>query len=192
MDDRLYNFLKYTAIVMTLAWIGWSLYDGFFKDRSPGEMAYHAADRFFEDGDYARALEDYDTALREDPSNVHALRGRARSLMQLGREREALADFDEAIAREPSFAAAYANRGILHDRMGQYEKAVADYEQALRLDSSLADGPHWLTRFLRLQPEKPPTIEDRARYLRDQLAKPESERVLRVPGEDAKQRPYKL
>ena len=81
MDDRLYNFLKYTAIVMTLVWVGWSVYDGFFKDRSPGEMAYHAADKFFEDGDYARALDDYDTALRTDPSNVHALRGRARSLI---------------------------------------------------------------------------------------------------------------
>ena len=44
MDDRLYNFLKYTAIVMTLAWVGWSVYDGFFKDRSPGEMAYHSAE----------------------------------------------------------------------------------------------------------------------------------------------------
>ena len=52
------------------------------------------------------------------------------------------------------------------------------------------EGPHWLTRFLRNQPEAPPTIADRARYLRAELAKPEAERVLRMPEIDAQQRPY--
>ena len=76
--------------------------------------------------------------------------------------------------------------------MGQYEKALADYEQALQMDRELGEGPSWITRFFRLQPEKPPTILERARYLREQLAKPESERLLRVPEEDEKQRPYKM
>ncbi len=192
MDDRLYRFLKFTAIAMTIAWVGWSIYDSFLTGRTPGEMSYHAANKFFEDGDYARALEEYDAALREEPQNIHALRGRARSLMQLGRDSEALAVFDEAIAREPDFGATYANRGILYDRMGKYPQAIADYEKALQLDRELADGPNWLTRFLRLQPDKPPTIDERARYLRAELAKPESERVLRKPDDDNKQRPYKM
>lgn len=192
MDDRLYRFLKWAAIAITIAWVGWAAYDNFFVGKTPGEMSYHAANNFFQDGDYARALEEYDAALREDPQNIYALRGRGRSLMQLGRDDEALAAFDEAIAREPGFGATYANRGILYDRMGKYPQAIADYEKALQLDRELAGGPNWLTRFLRLQPEKPPTIEDRARYLRAQLAKPESERVLRRPEEDSKQRPYKM
>jgi hypothetical protein len=41
---------------------------------------------------------------------------------------------------------------------------------------------------LRNQPEAPPTIADRAAYLRAELAKPESERLLRMPELDA---PYK-
>jgi hypothetical protein len=49
-----------------------------------------------------------------------------------------------------------------------------------------------LTRFLRNQAERPPTIADRAAYLRAELAKPEGERRLRVPEVDARQRPYKL
>ena len=76
--------------------------------------------------------------------------------------------------------------------MGKYPQAIADYEKALQLDRELADGPNWLTRFLRLQPDKPPTIDERARYLRAELAKPESERVLRKPDDDNKQRPYKM
>ncbi|MFQ5994957.1 MAG: tetratricopeptide repeat protein [Acidiferrobacterales bacterium] len=191
MDDRLYNFLKATAIFMALAWLGWAFYDGFVRDTAPGEMAYHAANKYFEDGDYERALDEYEEALRQDSENIHALRGRARTLMQLGRHDEALAEFNRSIEREPQFAGTYANRGILYDRMGDYQKAVTDYERSLALDDGVADGPHWLTRFLRLQPEKPPTVADRARYLRAELAKPESQRMLRVPEQDKAQRPYK-
>jgi len=75
--------------------------------------------------------------------------------------------------------------------MGRHEKALSDYEQALRIDPSIAEGPHWLTRFLRLQAEPPPTIADRARYLRAQFALPKEQRRLQNPEEDNKQRPYK-
>jgi len=191
MDDSLYKFLKYTAIVLTLAWIGWSAYDSFMADVSPGDSAHLAADKLFEDGNFERALQEYDTALKETPEHIFALRGKARTLMQLKRYDEALKVFNIAIAKEPQFAGTYANRGILYDRMGQYQKAIEDYERALAMDPELVEGPNWLTRFLRLQPEKPPTIADRAQYLKQELAKPESERILRLPGEDEKQRPYK-
>ena len=191
MDDRLYQFLKITAIAMTLLWAGWAAYDSFFRDRVPGEQAYHAANKLFEDGDYERALQAYDGALQNQPDDIHALRGRARSLMQLGRSKDALADFNLAIKRQPEFGGTYASRGILYDRTGEYEKAIADYERALQLDPDVAKGPHWLTRFLRLQPEKPPTVADRARYLRTELAKPESQRMLRQPELDSAQRSYK-
>ena len=123
---------------------------------------------------------------------MYAKRGKARSLMQLGHHYEALMTFNEVITLEPDFAASYANRGILHDRMGNYSAAIEDYEKALQLDPELADGPHWMTRFLRNQANRPPTIADRARYIRNQMDKPESERVLRIPQADNKQRPYKL
>ena len=89
-----------------------------------------------------------------------------------------------------ALAATYANRGILLDTMGRHEEALADYTTALEIDREAAKGPHWLTRFLRNQPEAPPTIADRAAYLRAELAKPEGERLLRVPELDAQQRPY--
>ena len=91
---------------------------------------------------------------------------------------------------EPDFGGTYANRGILHDRLGSYELAIADYARAMELDPELAEGPHWMTRFLRNQSDAPPTIADRLGYLRAELAKPEDERVLRVLEEDAEQRPY--
>lgn len=192
MDERMYRILMTVAIVLTVGWVGWSAYDGFWSDRHPGDLAYHAGNNAFEDGQYDKALQDYNEALQQNPKHLWALRGKARALMQLQRNDEALQAFNTAIRSDPAFAAAYANRGILLDRMGRYRAAIRDYEQALRLDPALADGPGWLTRFLRLQPQKPPTIADRARYLRTELRKPAGERKLRVPQRDAKQRPYKM
>ncbi len=191
MDKGLHKFLVVTAIVLTLAWIGWSYYDSKIAPSKPGDAAYLAANKLFEDGDYQRALDKYDEALEETPNHIHAMRGRARSLMQLGQSTQALAEFNTAISLEPDFGSTYANRGILHDRMGRYQKAMEDYERALELDPELIDGPHWLTRFLRNQPQKPPGIAERTAYLRKELAKPESERLLRVPEQDAEQRSYK-
>ncbi len=191
MDPRLYRFLVYTAIVMTVGWVGWGIYDSFFAAREPGDSAYHAANTLFEDHAYERALESYDDALSSAPDHIHALRGKARTLMQLKRFDEALLLFNEAIALDPQFAGTYANRGILFDRMAQHELALRDYTTAIALDPEVGEGPHWLIRFLRNQPEKPPGIADRAAYIAAQLEKPESERLLAIPEIDEQQRSYK-
>ncbi len=191
MDNPLHRFLTFTAVSLTVAWIGWTMYDSFFSPRNPGDEPYLAAEKFFEDNYYEKALISYEEALKESPRHIYAMRGKARSLMQLGRSHDALNLYDEAIAYEPDFAPSYANRGILYDRLGQYQKALKDYEQALRLDPELAEGPGLITRFFRLQPEKPPTIDTRVAYLRQELAKPAHQRLLRKPEVDDKQRPYK-
>jgi tetratricopeptide (TPR) repeat protein len=191
MDDRLTRSLKVVAIVLTVAFVGWAGYEKFVAGSAPGDFAYHDANNLFEDGFYERAAAGYREALAEAPDHLHALRGLARSLHKMGAHDEALAVYDEAIARAPDFGGTYANRGILLDTMGRHEEALADYTRALQLDPAIADGPHWLTRFLRNQPEAPPTVADRAAYLRAELAKPEGERVLMVPEIDAQQRPYK-
>jgi tetratricopeptide (TPR) repeat protein len=191
MNEHMYRVLTRIAIGLTALFVLFSVYDCSFRDRNPGDLPYLEGDTLFEDGAYDRALQKYQEALAEKPDHIHALRGQARSLMQLGRMDEALAAFDTAIEREPDFGASYANRAIAHDRMGNYQQALADYDKALELDAELAEGPHWMTRFLRLQPDKPPGIAERAAYLRQELAKQDSQRVLRMPQIDAEQRPFK-
>ena len=192
MEERLHRVLTVVAVALTLAWAGWGGYRYLVAERAPGDLAYAAAERRFEDGDYLRALEQFEEALAAAPDHLDALRGRARALLQLGRHDEALAAYGKVLDQAPELAVAYANRGILHDRMGHYRAAVRDYERALALDPALAEGPGLMTRFFRLQDTPPPTIASRARYLREELAEPESERLLRVPEQDAEQRPYKL
>jgi tetratricopeptide (TPR) repeat protein len=191
VDDRLYRILKYTALAMVLGWIGWSIYDGFVKPRDAESVAAAAAHRAFADGQYQRAYEGYSELLRADPGDLDARRGVARTLLQMQRYDEALAQFNRAIEADPDFGATYANRGILHDRMGRYERALADYRRAIELDPEVAEGPGWLTRFLRNQP-KVPTVGARAEYLAAELKKPPGERHLRDPEKDAQQRSYRL
>ncbi|MDH3316009.1 MAG: tetratricopeptide repeat protein [Gammaproteobacteria bacterium] len=191
MDEALYKFLKWTAIALGCAWVGWSIYDSFMREHAPGDFEYKRAEQFFADDEYQRALKEYEDALDENPQHIYAMRGKARALLQMRRFDEAMAQYDKVISAQPDLGVNYANRGILFDRLGRYEQAIADYEKALALDPELDEGPHWLTRFLRNQPEKPPTIGDRAKYLRAELAKPPEQRVLRVPEIDEKQRTYK-
>ncbi len=190
MAGRFDQTWKRIAIALALASVAWFLYDGLIGQRDPALDAQSAADRAFEDGDYERALKLYRDRQDLDPDNAYALRGIALSLMQLGRNEEALGAFSIAIEADPAFGGAYANRGILYDRMGQHEQAVADYRHALSIDPELAGGPHWMTRFLRNQADKPPTIADRLAYLEAELAKPPEERLLHLPETDAAQRPY--
>lgn len=192
MENAQYKILIKLALILTIAWIAWSVYDGAFKERSVGESHYHAANKFFEDGMYSNALNSYRKAFSENPKFIHANRGIARTLVLLEQYDEALSVFNTVIEQEPEFSASYANRGILHDRMQNYPAAIADYEKAIQLDPEIAEGPSWLTRFLRNQAEKPPTILDRMEYLKSELSKPEDQRVLQVPNKDEEQRPYKL
>lgn len=187
LSDRAWRRL---AVALVLATAGWFLYDTLIVPRDPALDAQSAADRAFEDGDWERALALYRERAALQPGNGFALRGVALSLMQLGHAEDALAAFERAIAAEPGIAFVWANRGILNDRLGRHEAAMADYARALELDPAVADGPHWMTRFLRKQAERPPTIADRLAYLRSEFAKPPDERVLRMPETDASQRPY--
>jgi tetratricopeptide (TPR) repeat protein len=191
MDDASYRILTRVAIAAPVLSIGWIIFDALRSDPAPGDVALLAAERAFADARYERALNEYREVLRADPDRVEAIRGKARTLLQQGRPEESLRYFDLAIARAPEFAGTYANRGIAFDRMGEHRRALEDYEYALYLDASVADGPGWITRLLHMDAAGPPTIRDRADYLRAQLALPEGKRLLSMPEEDTAQRPYR-
>jgi tetratricopeptide (TPR) repeat protein len=228
MDDRLYKRLKWIAIAMVLAWVGWSLYDMTLRDTLSGGNPTAAAIKYLEDERYQDALEAFDRVLQQTPDHGGAMRGRAQALMQLGTESEkaaltletaarpmearslrqqanehyqsALDTYDRAIAQQSAMpetgrailGVSLANRGILKDRMGDYAGALEDYELALKHEPEVGEGPGFLTRFMRNQPEMPPTVADRARYLRQQLALPPSQRLLRLPEQDMEQRAYRM
>lgn len=160
-------------------------------DQVPGEYETRKGNYRLEDGQYDRAIKEFEEALATDPLNLGAHHGLGVTYVQMGRVEDALVEFNRVLEIDPDFAFAYADRGITYDRMGRYEEALRDYRRALELDPETGEGPGKLWRFMRNITEKPPTIRDRADYIEGELRKPPEERVLKVPEVDAEQRMYK-
>lgn len=184
-------FLKWAAIATAAIVIGATVYSYLHEEAEKGELNYRLANLRLEDELYEEALREFDEALRLNPDHAPSHLGRALALMGLGASDAALQAFASAMSHRPDFAAAYANRGILRDRMERHEAALADYRRALELEPDLGDGPDWITRLMRNQPDAPPTIADRAAYLETELRKPVGARTLRIAERDDAQRSYK-
>jgi tetratricopeptide (TPR) repeat protein len=185
------NALTVIITLSILGIFGFYYYKYTTMETTPGENRYRLANKYLEDGDYDKALQILNKLLDENAEYKEAHLAKAITLLQMGRHDASRKAFDRAIRLDNNYAQAYADRGILNDRDGRYEAALGDYRKALKLDPKLGEGPGWLWRFLRNIPDPPPTISDRADYLEEQLKKPESERLLRVPEVDSKQRMYK-
>ena len=179
-------------LIGLLAIIGLVFYWRTGVEKYPGDYNVRKGNYRLEDAQYDEAFKEFTEALQKNPEHVMARLGLATTYMQMGNNTDALQEFNLVIEIQPDLAAAYANRGILYDRSGQHKKALADYRKALELDPKILEGPGFLWRFMRNIDEKPPTIKDRADYLEAELAKPEAERLLKVPEKDEKQRMYKI
>lgn len=84
-------------------------------------------------GDTAKAIADYDQALRLNPLFTETYFNRAFARHRLGRYQDALKDYDRLLSLEPSLASGYFNRSFTWAALGRYDKAVADTQKALEL-----------------------------------------------------------
>ena len=83
-------------------------------------------------GELEGALEDFDESLRINPMNALAMRLRAFTLFQQGKNEDALKGLDEAINADPKSYAAYQDRGSVHAQLEQFDEAAADFTTALQ------------------------------------------------------------
>ncbi len=202
MNPRvLRRFIKIAGIATFAMFSVWVVVQMYFSEQ-PGDYYTREGDIRLSEGAFEEAMKSFNRALRDMPNHRGALMGRALVFIQTKRHEEAVAELTHLIGylkksldlRDPTgqavLAAAYANRGIVHDRTGKYEKALADYIKALETDQGALSGPGLVDKIIYGTP-KPSTVRDRAIYLKKQLALPESERFLRAPHIDKKQRMYK-
>ena len=88
---------------------------------------------YAERGEYEKALEDLDKAIRFYPNNA-VLRGdRGFVNLRLGKFPEALEDLDESLRLDPNQPLNYANRGVTYHLLGKAEKALEDFNKAIAL-----------------------------------------------------------
>jgi len=83
-------------------------------------------------GDYARAIEDYDSAIILAPKDpvLHLNRGVAK--IHDGRPADAIEDYDAAIRLKPDWHLPYFDRAVALGDLGQRAAALEDYQRAIQ------------------------------------------------------------
>ena len=85
-------------------------------------------------GDYDRAIQNYDEAIRLDPKSADAFAGRGSAYLLKGDYDLAIQDYNEAIRLNPKSASAFNGRGAAYFAKGDYNHAIPDDNEAIRLD----------------------------------------------------------
>jgi len=100
------------------------------------EAAFVAAGRGYEylnNGDYDKAITEFNVALRNYPNNVEFLNLRGNAYSSKGDYDNAIADYTAVLRQNPEAVSILNNRGLAYAKKDDIDKAVADFKEALRI-----------------------------------------------------------
>ena len=157
-------------------------------DSDPLSAEAHAitAEIYMDKGNWARALDEVETAVKLSPDDAMVQRNRGYVLDNQGRHGEAIAAFSRAAELAPKLGYIYTTAGNGYIALGDYESAIAQYEKtveatpdspvgydALGHASALAGDPDrglsMLKKAIELDPEYGPAYAHLGRLYYTQL-----------------------
>ncbi|WP_204105435.1 MULTISPECIES: tetratricopeptide repeat protein [Spirulina sp. CCY15215] len=97
------------------------------------EIAFNQGVKFYETGDFEKAIAAWDKAIEFKPDYHQAWGNRGLGLKNLGRYEEAISSYDRAIALKTDFHKAWYNRGLALDELGRSEEAVNAYDRVIEM-----------------------------------------------------------
>lgn len=80
-------------------------------------------------GDYDRAMEDYNKILEIDNKNIYAYIGISRIYHENWHYDTAIIYYSKIIEIDPNDPVAYINRGISYEELGHHDLALKDYKR---------------------------------------------------------------
>ncbi|NIQ90139.1 MAG: tetratricopeptide repeat protein [Deltaproteobacteria bacterium] len=103
------------------------------KDRKL-KRHFTAGRKFYNKRMYNRALQEFDQAVKIDPSNFRAFYWRGRVYLKMGHYNRATADFKMVVKLKPHYARPYHNLGWLYYQKGKYEESIQYLNKAIELE----------------------------------------------------------
>jgi tetratricopeptide (TPR) repeat protein len=92
----------------------------------------HAYDRM---GEQARAIQDFDQAIKLKPDDAQAFYIRGTAYEYKGEHARAIQVYEQAIKLKPDYADAWANRCVSRAMIGELQAALTDCNESLRLSN---------------------------------------------------------
>ena len=83
---------------------------------------------------YKKAIELYDTVLKEDQHNMITIFNKGLALNDYGKHEEAIKCYDHALAIDPKYVYALINKGTTLSTLGRHEEALKCYNDVLAID----------------------------------------------------------
>jgi|CXWL01.1.fsa_nt_gi predicted TPR repeat methyltransferase len=94
---------------------------------------------FVERGQFERAMECYNNALKIKPDFAEAHYNLGNTLIDLGRIEDAIASYQRALKYQPDNALFYSNLGTALQDMSRYSEAELSYRKAIRINQNLSE-----------------------------------------------------
>ena len=111
-------------------------------DRNPKDVNAHykRGILYAKNGDFARAIRDFNEVVKSNPDDADALNNRCWARAMIDELQTALKDCDEALRIRPRFADALDSRGLVKLKIGLPRNAISDYDAALRINAKQASS----------------------------------------------------
>ncbi len=91
-------------------------------------------------GKYDDAINKFNLALSQDPTNSEAYRGLAKAYQSLGRNNDAESTFKKAIKLKPDYWAGYSDLGVFYYNNSKYEHAIEQFKEVIKLTPDNSRG----------------------------------------------------
>ena len=105
-------------------------------------------------GDLAKAIANFQTALRIDPRNTYAHTALGFAFAIQGKLTDAFEQFDDALRVAPRFASAHTGLGLVFARQGKLSEASDQFRRALEIDAGDAQAHTNLGLILKKQGQR--------------------------------------
>jgi tetratricopeptide (TPR) repeat protein len=109
------------------------------------KSAEEAVKRGFENlqrNDLGQAIKDFNEAIRLDPKNAKAFRGRGSAWGFALEYDKTIDDYTEAIRLDSTNSWNYLVRGLVYEKKEEHDKAIEDFNKAIQLDPKNAEAFH--------------------------------------------------